>query len=144
MVRSKAEKKVIHQIDYAGHPTLAFDELLELYGPNVILNLDIDYFFDCGEYVRDAYWSDEKIDKVAELLKTAMESGNVQVLTIAMSPECCSEDGKSNGKPSYQPSWGIMERLLRILTDNAKKEFITIMQEKTDINKNSQINENKN
>lgn len=37
---SKAEKKVIHQIDYAGHPTLAFDELLELYGPNVILNLD--------------------------------------------------------------------------------------------------------
>lgn len=115
-----------------------------VYPHNVILNLDIDYFFDCGEYVRDAYWSDEKIDKVAELLKTAMESGNVQVLTIAMSPECCSEDGKSNGKPSYQPSWGIMERLLRILTDNAKKEFITIMQEKTDINKNSQINENKN
>lgn len=114
------------------------------YKHQVILNLDIDYFFDCGEYVRDSYWSNEKIDEVAELLNTAMKSGNVRVLTIAMSPECCSEDGKSNDKPSYQPSWGIMERLLRILTDNAKKEFITIMQEKTDINKNSQINENKN
>lgn len=110
----------------------------------VILNLDIDYFFDCDLHIRDSYWSNEKIDEVAELLNTAMKSGNVRVLTIAMSPECCSEDGKSNNKPSYQPSWGIIERLLRILTDNAKKEFITIMQEKTDINKNSQINENKN
>ena len=110
----------------------------------VILNLDIDYFFDCDLHIRDSYWSNEKIDEVAELLNTAMESGNVQVLTIAMSPECCSEDGKSNDKSSYQPSWGIMEHLLRILTDNAKKEFITIMQEKTNINKNSQKYENKN
>ena len=37
---SKEEKKVIHQIDYAGHPKLSFEELLELYGPHVILNLD--------------------------------------------------------------------------------------------------------
>ena len=37
---SKEEKKLIHQIDYAGHPKLPFEELLELYGPNVILNLD--------------------------------------------------------------------------------------------------------
>lgn len=37
---TKTEKRALHRIDYGGPPTLELDELLELYGPNVILILD--------------------------------------------------------------------------------------------------------
>lgn len=49
-----------------------------------IFNLDLDYFFD-GKGMR--IFSDEYILTFAEDVKKSM--GNIAILTIAMSPECC-------------------------------------------------------
>lgn len=55
-----------------------------------IFNLDLDYFFDDKGL---KIFSDEYIMTFAEDLKKAM--GNIEILTIAMSPECCGSWEKS-------------------------------------------------
>lgn len=93
----------------------------------IILNLDIDYFFDSGSdyHERDTYWTDEKINQVAQLLKSAMDSGNVQVLTIAMSPECCG---------GWQPACQVMEKLLPILSPTGREDFSSVLHKKINAN----------
>ena len=84
------------------------------------MNFDVDYFFDCNsdDHKYDDYWTKEKINQVAYLLKSAMESGNVKVLTIAMSPECCG---------GWKNSYYLMEKLLPILSQVAREEFSNVL-----------------
>jgi len=91
------------------------------YKHKVILNLDLDYFFDCQNHIRDAYWSDQRITEFVMTLQEALGSGNIQVLTIAMSPECCN----SNGHWSYdiRDSYDIMCKFLPILSGKAQLKF---------------------
>lgn len=93
----------------------------------VILNIDIDYFFDCDNgNTRDAYWTEDKIDSLVNLLKEALDSGNIQVLTIAMSPSCCGK-GQIDG---WKNSFDITRRFLSVLSASAKSEFIEKLEEK--------------
>lgn len=51
-----------------------------------ILNLDLDFFYSQNNGFYKLY-SDELINKIGELIKQNLE--NIDVLTIALSPECC-------------------------------------------------------
>lgn len=53
-----------------------------------IVNLDIDYFFS-PQPDKLVLFSDEYLEKMAKILKEALASGSVAVLSIALSPECC-------------------------------------------------------
>lgn len=93
-----------------------------------ILNLDVDYFFDFDKHVRDSYWTDDKIAQVAELLKNALDRGNVKVLTIAMSPECCKGESYCDG---WKNSLDVTRIFSSILSDKAKNEFLDVLDKKT-------------
>lgn len=98
------------------------------YEHKVILNLDIDYFFDCDFHLRDSYWSDDKIDSFVQNLQEALNSGNIKVLTIALSPECCNDNGKVSD--DMRASYNVMSRFLPILSPPARKEFSSILESK--------------
>lgn len=91
-------------------------------GKKVILNIDLDYFFDCDDtHERDPFWSDDKIDTIVTLLKNALASGHVQVLTIALSPECCG---------GWKNSYEVMKIFLPILSQQVRAEFSSILVDK--------------
>jgi hypothetical protein len=80
-----------------------------------IVNFDLDVFF-CHEYDHVKIFSDRFIRKVARLLQEAM--ANIQVLTIAISPDCL--EGKGMKK-----RWDSGFRVLRIMAEeiDALQEF---------------------
>lgn len=90
----------------------------------VILNLDMDYFYDIDNRIFDDIWTEEKINAISSSLNSAIQSGNVAVLTIAMSPECC------NG---WESSLNITKQFLSILSEEGKEEFISVLQNKINI-----------
>lgn len=97
-----------------------------VYERKVILNIDIDYFFDCDDkHMRDDYWTNDKIDSLIPLLKEALDSNNIKVLTIAMSPECCNNNGKSS--EDMHASYEVMSRFLPILSSQAKEDFSSVL-----------------
>ena len=53
-----------------------------------IVNLDLDYFFS-AQPEKVQLFSDEYIQKIAELLLMGINSGMIKTLTVALSPECC-------------------------------------------------------
>jgi hypothetical protein len=53
-----------------------------------ILNLDLDYFFS-AQPEKLQLFSDVYIDSMIEAISQGLESGMIEVLTIALSPECC-------------------------------------------------------
>ena len=80
-----------------------------------IVSLDLDVFF-CHEYDHVQIISDRYIREVAKLLQKAMK--NIQVLTIAISPDCL--EGKR-----MKERWESGFRLLRLLAEeiDALQEF---------------------
>lgn len=80
-----------------------------------IVNFDLDVFF-CHEYDHVKIFSDSYIRKVAKLLQEAIN--NIQVLTIAISPDCLEGKGMMN-------RWTSGFRVLRILAEeiDALQEF---------------------
>jgi hypothetical protein len=60
------------------------DELMDESKNKWIVNLDLDYFFDSD---KNRYNSDDYIRRVSKILLA--HSKQIQVLTIALSPECC-------------------------------------------------------
>lgn len=62
-------------------------------GEPVILNIDLDYFFyesSVKEYVWDELWSKVRIREFVKVLQELNQKGYIKVITIAMSPSCCS------------------------------------------------------
>lgn len=53
-----------------------------------IVNLDLDYFFS-AQPEKLQLFSDEYIEALAESLQMGLSSGQIKVLTVALSPECC-------------------------------------------------------
>ena len=80
-----------------------------------IVNFDLDVFY-CHEYDDVKIFSDSYIRKVARLLRGAMD--NIQVLTIAISPDCLEGKGMKN-------RWASGFRVLRIMAEeiDALQEF---------------------
>lgn len=72
-----------------------------------IVNFDLDVFF-CHEYDHVKIFSDSYIRKVARQLQDSMD--NIQVLTIAISPDCLEEKGMKN-------KWASGFRVLRIMAE---------------------------
>lgn len=64
--------------------TSRIDELMDDSKNKWIVNLDLDYFFDSD---KNRYNSDDYIRRVSKILLA--HSKQIQVLTIALSPECC-------------------------------------------------------
>ena len=60
------------------------DELMDDSKNKWIVNLDLDYFFDSD---KNRYNSDDYVRRVSKIL--LLHSKQIQVLTIALSPECC-------------------------------------------------------
>lgn len=53
-----------------------------------IVNLDLDYFFSSAPQKFELF-SDEYIDSISKSLKTGLDNGMIDILTISLSPECC-------------------------------------------------------
>lgn len=53
-----------------------------------IVNLDLDYFFS-PQPDKLIIFSDEFLNRIAKVLKAGLDNGSIEVLTIALSPECC-------------------------------------------------------
>ncbi len=53
-----------------------------------ILNLDLDYFFT-PQPDKLMIFSDEYIDAFITIIKKAIASGSIALITVALSPECC-------------------------------------------------------
>lgn len=71
--------------------------LLQNQGKNYnkwIINLDIDYFFTENNGFAYQYLTDEYIINLIKQLKLALDEGIIEVLTIAISPECCGDWSK--------------------------------------------------
>ena len=80
-----------------------------------IVNFDLDVFF-CHEYDHVKIFSDSYIREVARLLQEGMD--NIQILTIAISPDCLEGKGIKN-------KWASGFRVLRIMAEeiDALQEF---------------------
>ena len=74
-----------------------FHHWLEYSSNGCILNLDIDFFFSEDKGIYKLY-SDELIKRVAKTIKQNIHK--IDVLTIALSPECCG--GWENSIKSFQ------------------------------------------
>lgn len=74
-----------------------------------IVNLDCDYFFSCGK--SGLLFHPEVIKGVAKQLANLKNSGQLAVMTIALSPECCG-------------TWKEAEEVTKIFTDELGLDFI--------------------
>jgi hypothetical protein len=74
-----------------------------------IINLDIDYFFYDSDEKYYQILTDEYVFKIADEIKQAWN--NIEVLTIALSPEMCG-------------SWEKSIRVAKIITDHLNLEWI--------------------
>lgn len=72
---------------------------------NWVINLDLDYFF-AREFKESPLFHPTYIRKIFKALKSAHQDGLIDILTIALSPECCG-------------GWGQSEQVLEIF----KEEF---------------------
>lgn len=82
-----------------------------------IVNIDLDYFFyHYGDDVHVQLFSDDYIREVAKMLQNGMD--RVQILTIAISPDCLAGDGMKR-------KWDNGFRVLEILAEEiqALREF---------------------
>ena len=82
-----------------------------------IVNIDLDMFFShYGDNIHLQLYSDGYIREVARLLQKSMDK--IQVLTIAISPDCLIGDG-------MKEKWDNGFRVLRIMAEEieALKEF---------------------
>lgn len=77
-----------------------------------IVNLDLDYFFSRVDDELIQIYSDTAIRKVATVIKKCMP--NIDVLTIALSPECCGD---------WRESLRIMEIFSEILEISFSQEL---------------------
>lgn len=75
-----------------------------------IVNLDIDYFFsDYGDEHYFQLFSDEFVIRIADEIKKSMN--NIEVLTIALSPEMCG-------------GWDKAERVAKLITSHLNAQWI--------------------
>jgi len=70
-----------------------------------IVNIDIDVFFDSNKKI---LYTDDSIKEIAKTIQQSVE--NIQVITIALSPECL-------GGYSLSEQWGNAFSILRILSE---------------------------
>lgn len=70
----------------------------------VILNLDLDFFFFRFDDGYRPLYSDNFVAEVFDLVSRALNSDNVCVVTVALSPECCG---------GWEPAAELAERLCR-------------------------------
>lgn len=75
-----------------------------------IVNLDLDYLFS-SQPQKILMYSEDFLKSIATSLKVGLESGMIEVLTIAFSPECCG-------------SWENAEKAYDILNQTFKFKFI--------------------
>lgn len=73
----------------------------------LIINLDLDYFFfsaDNPEHTQIPMFSDAYIEHVFRTIARAMEKNRVKVITVSLSPECCSgwEQSEALGRRLFQ------------------------------------------
>ena len=90
VIHSLSATELLHFIDDKMHINEDAEQLNEIVGrPSLkwIVNLDLDYFFEAldGEYIQ--LLTDDYIIALAKTLKSV--KNRIQVLTIALSPECC-------------------------------------------------------
>lgn len=81
-----------------------------------LVSLDLDFFFPYSEGTSKHVRPDEEIISVARCLQSSMD--NIKLLTIALSPDCCSDSGASIG-------WMNTFRVLKLMSKemDALKEF---------------------
>lgn len=83
-----------------------FHDYFEDLKDNIIVNLDIDYFFN-NSIKKFVIFSDEAIQRIFRIISDIMRNQN-NILTVALSPECCG--GWKNSKDfinKFGPELGI-------------------------------------
>jgi len=59
-----------------------------------ILNLDLDYFYSAAPEKIEIF-GDNYIQSLGDSIKSGLENGMIETLTISLSPECCGSWGKA-------------------------------------------------
>ncbi|WP_031481825.1 peptide arginase family protein [Maridesulfovibrio frigidus] len=78
-------------ISYAGYEPWEFPSAISDLTGKWIFNLDLDYFFGrMANGQMERLFTDIYINDFAKALRTALDSGVVEVLTISLSPECAA------------------------------------------------------
>lgn len=65
-------------------------EIIKKSSKKTLLNIDIDYFFQGEGQARSSKWTDSEIINFAKIINELNKEGFIHVITIALSPTCCS------------------------------------------------------
>ncbi len=86
-----------------------FSEKIYVNNLTWIVNLDLDYFFSSRPQKLQLF-SDEFIDALTMSIRQGLDNGAIEVLTVALSPECCG---------GWDKAFGMLTKVMKNINSHA-------------------------